>query len=296
VTATATDSGNNTSEFSNAVAVDTAPVVTPPPNQAANEGTPTAFALGSFTDPDGGSPWMVEVDWGDGTAHTIFTVTAPGSLGTQNHAYADNATYTVTVTVIEFDGDGPSDSATFQVNVANVAPTATFSGPASVNEGSTATVSFSGQSDPSSIDTSAGFHYAYDFDNDGTFDVGDGTYSGGTSAASATVPPRFLADGPGSRTVRGRIIDKDGGFTDFTTTITILNVPPTISAVLTNSPINEGSGVTVTVLASDPAGPLDPLSYEFDFDNDGTYEVGPQVSNTTTHLFADNGSYRVNVR
>ena len=35
---------------------------------------------------------------------------------------------------------------------------------------------------------------------------------------------RFLADGPASRVVRGRIIDKDGGFTDYTTTITINNV------------------------------------------------------------------------
>ena len=47
-----------------------------------------------------------------------------------------------------------------------------------VDEGESATVSFSGQFDPGSIDDSDGFHYAYDFDNDGTWEVGDGSYGG----------------------------------------------------------------------------------------------------------------------
>jgi hypothetical protein len=34
-------------------------------------------------------------------------------------------------------------------------------------------------------------------------------------------------DGPSSRTARARIIDKDGGFTEYTTTVTVNNVAPT---------------------------------------------------------------------
>ena len=90
-------------------------------------------------------------------------------------------------------------------------------------------MSFSSQSDPSSADTTAGFHYAYDFDNDGTFDVGNGTYAGGVTAASVTVPAAYLSNGPSSRVVKARVIDKDGGFTDYTTTITVNNVPPTVT-------------------------------------------------------------------
>ena len=41
-----------------------------------------------------------------------------------------------------------------------------------------------------------------------------------------TVPANKLADGPATRTVRARIIDKDGGFTEYTTTITVNNVAP----------------------------------------------------------------------
>ena len=38
-----------------------------------------------------------------------------------------------------------------------------------------------------------------------------------------TIPASFLPDGPSVRTVRGRIQDKDGGFTDYTTTIEVTN-------------------------------------------------------------------------
>ena len=47
---------------------------------------------------------------------------------------------------------------------------------------STATVSFSGAADVSPADTAAGFRYAYDFNDDGTFDLGDGTYAGSVAA------------------------------------------------------------------------------------------------------------------
>ena len=99
------------------------PTVTPPPNQSAVEGAPTNFNFGSFSDPSSG-PFQVDVNWGDGTPDTTFSV--PGdsadnvSLGTQPHTYSQAGTENPTVTVT--NSAGLSDSATFQVNVSYVPP------------------------------------------------------------------------------------------------------------------------------------------------------------------------------
>lgn len=135
------------------------------------------------------------------------------------------------ITVQASDGTDPVrgiSSANFTITVTNVNPTATLSNGGPVNEGSTGTVSFSNPFDPSTADSA--FRYAFDFDNNGTFDSGNGTYAGSGSSVSATVPASFLTDGNSTRTVRGRIIDKDGGFTDYTTAISVLNVAPTFEA------------------------------------------------------------------
>src|SRR5262249_34976572 len=52
--------------FTFTVSPGTTPTVTPPANQAGTEGASQSFSLGSFSDPDG-SPWTVDVNWGDGT-------------------------------------------------------------------------------------------------------------------------------------------------------------------------------------------------------------------------------------
>jgi hypothetical protein len=90
------------------------------------------------------------------------------------------------------------------VTVNNVAPTATLGNDGPVNEGSAVTVSFSGQSDPSSADTTAGFHYAFDC-NGGSLATKNYSNSGTGASTTCTFPDN------GSYTVRGRIIDKNDG-------------------------------------------------------------------------------------
>ena len=98
-----------------------------------------------------------------------------------------------------------------------------------MNVGVTATVRFVNPTDPSSQDTQAGFHYAYDFNNDGVFELGDGTYGGSVTNVSTTVAASYLGTTPGSVTIHGRIIDKDGGISDYTTTIDVVNNNSSIS-------------------------------------------------------------------
>jgi len=128
----------------------------------AGEGQPVALH-GNFTDP------------GTADTHTFFwhVVSSNGQVvadGTaQNFGFTpqDNGVYTVTFTVTDNDGGVGSDTAT--VTVLNEAPTAALSNGGAVGEGSAGTVSFSNPSDASPADAAAGFRYAYDFDNDGTF-------------------------------------------------------------------------------------------------------------------------------
>src|SRR5207249_2072760 len=129
--------------------------------------------------------------------------------------------YTIRGRIIDKDG-GFTDYTT-SIHVTNTAPTATLSNGGTVSEHTAGSVSFSNQLDPSNADTTAGFHYAYDFNNDGNFtdagEIGVPTRRASNPSSSAVVPASFLDDGPGDYTIRGQIIDKDGGFTDYTTTI-----------------------------------------------------------------------------
>src|SRR3712207_7799213 len=45
-----------------------------------------------------------------------------------------------------------------------------------------------------------------------------------------------------------------------------------------NGPVGEGLAATVTVEATDPGGPGDILTYSFDCNNDGTYDLGDRKS------------------
>ena len=100
------------------------------------------------------------------------------------------------------------------MTINNVAPTATFNAPASVNEGSPIGLSLTSPSDPSSVDTTAGFTYA--------FDCGSGF--GAFSAASTAELSDERQRQPHSQ---GQIKDKDGGVNEYTASVTINNVAPT---------------------------------------------------------------------
>jgi hypothetical protein len=67
-------------------------------------------------------------------------------------------------------------------------------------------------------DASRGLHYAFDTDGDGIFDVGgDGTYAGSSTNPTlslANLPPTTSA----TRTITARVIDADGGVTDYAVT------------------------------------------------------------------------------
>ena len=159
----------------------------------------------------------------------------------------DNGSVTVTLTVS--DGHNPAVSDSASVAVANAAPTATLGNNGPINEGGSATVSFSGASDPSSVD-SASLHYAFACAGGSLAAV---TYAdGGTSDSTSCA----FADN-GAFTVSGKIMDKDGGSNEYATVVTVANVAPDVTLTGPNT-ANEGQTVAYTSPSLPRYGHLDP--------------------------------------
>ncbi|MFO7538435.1 MAG: PKD domain-containing protein, partial [Chloroflexota bacterium] len=160
------------------------------PDVAGDEGSPLAFN-GVITDTGGGSPYLIEWNFGDGN-------TAEGSLSA-NHAYADNGTYTVTLTVTNSENQVVSD--TLLVTVHNVAPTVTAAADQSLGLNETFSGVLAAFSDPGWLDT----HTA-------VIDWGDGTVSVGVvDQAAQTVTGSHTYTTMGVYTVTITVMDNDGG-------------------------------------------------------------------------------------
>ncbi len=288
------DKDDGFTEYTTVVTVNNVvPTVTAPANQSSDEGENKSFSLGSFSDlGTADNPWTVNVNWGDSTPPESFAVAAQGAIS-RSHTYDDNGTYTVTYTVTDKDGGVSTPASTFQVTVNNVDPTATLSNDGPVDEGAPATVSFSGQSDPSSADTTAGFHYAFSCTNG---DLSGATYAGSGTSASTTCS---FADN-GSHTVKARIIDKDGGFTEYTTVVVVNNSNPAVGAVgVSPEPSLEGSSATASASFTDTgSGDTHTCSINWGdgFTTSGTVtEASGNGSCSGSHTYLDNGSFTVTI-
>jgi uncharacterized protein len=166
---------------------------------AVDEGSSTTLTA-SGSDPEGGSlTYAWDLD-GNGSFET------PGQSVSFS---ADDGPATPTVGVQVTDDVGNTATDSVAVTVRNVAPTAMFSDPASSSAGFPFTLSLTGASDPSGADTAAGFTYA--------FDCGSG-YGAFGSPAGASCPTTDV----GTRSVGGKIRDKDGGVREYRGTVSVV--------------------------------------------------------------------------
>ncbi len=264
----------------NAKPIYSAPLLGDLDNQAATEGTSQAFDLGSFTDAGTqDQPWEVEVDWGDGTAAQAFDASTQGAIDLTSHTYAQDGSYSVSVSVT--DKDGMSDSGTFTISVANVAPVVEAGTGATIDEGGT----FSGAgnfTDPGADSWTA------------TVDYGDG--SGvqplGLSGKSFTLGHAYAQDGAYPVTVC--VADDDEEACDGLT-VTVANVAPVVDAGAGGT-IDEGGSFTGSGSFTDPG--ADTWTATVDYgDGSGVQalSLNPDKSFALAHVYADDGSYIVTI-
>ena len=101
--------------------------------------------------------------------------------------------------------------------------------------------------------------YAWDLDGDGAFD--DGT--GAVAATSFAIP--------GSRRVRLRVVDDDGGAATAQKTFSVVNRPP-VAAFEVPTVMKQPAGDLHVASSSDPEGRLRSVSW--DLDGDGAFDDG----------------------
>ena len=209
----------------------------------------------SFVDPDDRDKHFVNWQVSSSNGHVIADSSSQVSANSRAAAYTfrpqDNGMYTVTLTVT--DNHGGKSSSSLPIDVQNVDPN---TGVRATPFGNLVTVTATNPTDASSIDARS-LRYSYDYDNDVSFDVGDGTYAGSVNSVSTSfVPKHMVLDSDGSATarVRVRVTDKDGSFSDSATTVRIDNPLPAMLAATVAAPAS-GSRVNVRSFSTAPGAP-----------------------------------------
>ena len=294
------NTGNNTS----------APVATtisagcPNPNQAptadagddkeGNEGSAILLDGSGSSDPDGDTP--LEFEWTVVTPLTGFDTGATCDLTNPSTAApsitcTDDGTVKVKLKVKDSEGLPSTNEDEVEVTVKNVKPTVTVS-PTSktIAEGGsasfTATVTDEGANDDPD-----------DFDFDWTTTVSPCSVSGTPTLTSAT----FSCNDNATGTVKLTVDDGDDDGEAFDeSSLTVTNVPPTASGLTTNSPVAEGSDITLSLADVFDPSTVDAAVLHFAFDcGDGngygtaTSYASTDGTNAATCPTNDNGDRTV---
>jgi hypothetical protein len=252
-------------------------------NATTNEGSSYSLTLGAITDPGQDTVTAYKINWGDGVSDS-FSGNPTGA--SKSHTYLDGPNnYTITVDLTDEDGVHTA-SGSKPITVNDVPPTIALSGNATVNEGSSYSLTLGAITDPGQ-DTVSGYKINWG-------DGGSDTFSGNPTGANKT---HTYADGPNNYTITVDLTDEDGTHTaSGSKAITVNDVPPTI-ALSGNNSVNEGSPYSLTLGAITDPGTDTVTSYKINW-GDGASDsfTGNPVGAAKTHTYADGpNSYTISV-
>jgi hypothetical protein len=143
-----------------------------------------------------------------------------------------------------FDKDVGFTNVIATIQVAGAVPVATLSGGGTTTEGTPVTIGFSTPQDPSPADTDAGLRYS--------FALARADLSSSYAQASANYWSDLRIGESGLQVVYGRIFDKDGGYTDSTTTVVVKKA----AALAVSGSGVYGGGATLSAVLTGDGSPL----------------------------------------
>ena len=282
VTATAT--ATITNEAPNITSLETGP-------DPVEEGTRFELLVEFTDDGAGAGDYRATIDWGDGSSNSVLSFPDPQRSFQAFHSYPDDGEYTAEVTIEDVGGETGSSST--KILVANVAPEV---------------LSFSPLSDVTDEGEEASFQVTWD--DKGRLDshrllVGWGDGSGlelidGIPAgdSSTIITHRYRDDGDYSLVVTVFEVDDTSAFGNLTTSATVRNVDPAITALRSPAIVKEIESFKIEGDFVDP-GTLDSHKITVDWGDGRSESFTPPVGERSFerfHSYRNDGDYSITVR
>jgi hypothetical protein len=266
---------------------------------SAQEGNASSFDLGTFSDfdPSGSvTDYTATIDWGDGTTSSgVVSGEGPFDV-TGNHAYHEEGTPTVTVTIT--DGGGGETAFTAQLTIDDAGLSATPSTGLTEPEGSSPTLTLATLTD---ADPGAAAS-----DYSATVDWGDGTSSIATVEGDPTVGVTIIASHgyaeEGDRTATVSVADAGGSKSTASVPIRVEDAPLSVHPVgVAAVAYSAFTGTVATFADADPGGTVADYQATIEWgdgsSSSGTIkrEAGGDFVVAGAHRYARAGSYTATV-
>ncbi len=271
------------------------------------EANPNPAAYGQPVDFDARLSWhghpsqsIINYQWDFDYDGTNFDVDAVGDI--TSHPYPLFGQYTVALRVI--DDNVPAKSAietvVVDVSLGNQDPIAHIDGPYVIDMGGDLVLDANGSFDPDSSAGDSIVSYAWDLDDDGQFDDFSGSAASIDWLTLVGLGLEFPADpGTGSptNTISLRVSDSFGATDTTSTTVTIYDNSITPVLIAVPNPVAYGQTVGFDAGGSTQGHPAYPIvSYEWDFDYDGTTFDADATGPTAGNAYGFFGQYTVALR
>jgi len=262
VTVTVTDDDNDSGSDPLTVTVNNVPPMASAINDGPKVEEATVTVTASQTDPGTSDTFTYSFDWNNDGTYEIVDQVSPSASNT----WDDDGTYIVGVMVE--DDDGGVGTATTDVTVTDLAPTAEFTWtPEPQDEGSAVAFTDLSASSPDAI-----VAWSWDF--------------AGLDTSSEQNPLPFTLMDHGFHEVRLTVTDDDGSTATISHIVTVVDLGPTAEFTWTSEPKDGGSAVDFTDASTSSPDTITSWSWDFD-------DLGSSADQNPSFTFIDSGNYTI---